>query len=246
MQHPPRWMRFAILLCVWLLAAPVLLAQNADVTVVFAMQPSGTSDGGRRPHPASASDVVVWLTPVSLNALSKSDALRSEHYRLVQKNKQFIPHLLVVPVGTNVEFPNRDPFFHNVFSLFNGKRFDLGLYESGTTRTVRFDREGVSYIFCNIHPEMGAVVLALSTPYFAVSGPDGSAVIRSVPHGEYRLSVWSETAEPIEQPNAPRIVRVSGEPLHLDPIRLKSGGDPMSHHKNKFGEDYLPGHAAPY
>ena len=84
------------------------------------------------------------------------------HAVLRQKNKAFEPHLLVVTIGSNVEFPNDDPWFHNVFSLFNGKRFDLGLYEAGTTRTVHFEREGVSYIFCNIHPEMSAVVVVLS------------------------------------------------------------------------------------
>jgi len=65
--------------------------------------------------------------------------------------------VLVVPVGSVVDFPNHDPFFHNVFSLFDGKRFDLGLYEAGATNSVRFDRLGVSFLFCNIHPEMSAV-----------------------------------------------------------------------------------------
>ncbi|GAC1427696.1 MAG: hypothetical protein NVSMB62_25620 [Acidobacteriaceae bacterium] len=246
MRHLSRLTRHAVPLCLWLIITPCLLGQNADVSVTFSVQPSPRSEGVKRQHLANASDVVVWLTPAASNPISRRNAQSKEHYRLVQNNKQFTPHLLVVPVGTNVEFPNRDPFFHNVFSLFNGKRFDLGLYESGTTRTVRFDREGVSYIFCNIHPEMGAVVLALSTPYYAVSGPDGSAVIRGVSPGEYRLSVWSETAEPIENPIAERVVRVSAESLHLGQIALKSGGDPMSHHKNKFGEDYLPGHTAPY
>ena len=89
--------------------------------------------------------------------------------RLVQKNKSFEPHILVVPAGSMVEFPNRDPFFHNVFSLFEGKRFDLGLYEAGTSRMVRFDRPGISYIFCNIHPEMSAVVITMATPLYAIS-----------------------------------------------------------------------------
>ena len=72
-------------------------------------------------------------------------------YTLLQKNRTFIPHLQVIPAGSVVQFPNADPFFHNVFSLFNGKRFDLGLYEAGSSKSVTFPREGVSYIFCNIH-----------------------------------------------------------------------------------------------
>src|SRR5206468_104956 len=86
---------------------------------------------------------IVWLTrlgdPVALTLPSSSSKPV-----LLQRNKSFSPHLLVVPVGSQVVFPNKDPFFHNVFSLFEGKRFDLGLYEAGSSRTVLFDREGIS------------------------------------------------------------------------------------------------------
>src|SRR2546430_5669857 len=119
-------------------------------------------------------------------------AQTSPRTRLVQKNKSFEPHVLVVPVGSLVEFPNRDPFFHNVFSLFEGKRFDLGLYESGTTRSLRFDRPGISYLFCNIHPEMSAVIIALDTPYYASSNAGGQIAIPNVPVGQYMLHVWRE------------------------------------------------------
>jgi plastocyanin len=113
---------------------------------------------------------VVWLTP-----LQPVDPIPAQHktYTLLQKNRSFTPHLLVVPVGSQVQFPNADPFYHNVFSLFDGKRFDLGLYEAGSSKAVRFSREGVSYIFCNIHPEMSAVVVALSTPFFATAARSG-------------------------------------------------------------------------
>lgn len=133
---------------------------------------------------------VLWLTPVS--APAANPALPPGHFRLVQKNRMFTPHLLVVPVGSVVAFPNADPFFHNVFSLFNGKRFDLGLYEAGKSKDVVFSREGVSYIFCNIHPEMSAVVVALSTPYFAIADHDGSLNLAHLPSGEYEIHVWIE------------------------------------------------------
>ena len=95
----------------------------------------------------------------------------------------FTPHLLVVPVGATVAFPNADPFFHNVFSLFDGKRFDLGLYEAGSSRNVHFERKGISYIFCNIHPQMAAIVIALTTPLWATA-----AGRRHVPH--HRRAGW--------------------------------------------------------
>src|SRR6202034_2229968 len=101
-------------------------------------------------------------------------------------------HLLVVPVGSSVAFPNADPFFHNVFSLFDGKRFDLGLYEAGSTRSVIFSREGVSYIFCNIHSEMSAVVIALGTPFYSIADPQGGFKLEGVPSGDYDLHVWIE------------------------------------------------------
>src|SRR5207245_9542174 len=86
--------------------------------------------------------------------------------------------------------------FLNVLSLFDGKRFDLGLYEAGSTRNVHFDKPGISYIFCNIHPEMSAVVIALDTPYYAVSNGHGELVIPGVPAGRYLLRVWSEASLP--------------------------------------------------
>jgi plastocyanin len=191
------------------------------------------------------SNVVVWLSPLKQQEIPVTP-VRQTTYRLVQKDKMFMPHLLVVPTGSQVEFPNQDPFFHNVFSLFNGKRFDLGLYESGTSRSVRFDREGVSYIFCNIHPEMAAVVLALSTPYYAISGENGAVTLRNVPPGSYRLNVWSENGQLANSSASQGIVQVSTETFHLGELILEAAADPLANHKNKFGEDYHPSHDTKY
>ena len=184
-------------------------------------------------------DVVVWLTPLDqrseLHAVAQQASTPLP--RLVQKDKRFTPHLLVIPAGTAVEFPNRDPFFHNVFSLFEGKRFDLGLYEAGTTRVVHFDRTGVSYIFCNIHPEMSAVVVSLQTPYYAVSDASGKITIPHVPQGRYMLQVWSERASVDSLKALSREVAVSGEDLSLGTLRLSENSLPAPH-KNKYGRDY--------
>ena len=101
---------------------------------------------------------------------------------------------MTITKGSTVEFPNLDRWFHNVFTLFNGKKFDLGLYETGTMRTVRPEREGVSYIFCNIHPEMSAVAVVVATPYFAVAGKNGEFSIPNVPPGRYLFHLWSENS----------------------------------------------------
>jgi len=240
-----RWM---ILACCTPLLEPALLAQGVDVSAKIVMhsdkRPSNTSH-----KDSNASNVVVWLSP---QQPVDPKPVPSPHspYRLLQKDKQFQPHLLVVPTGTSVEFPNADPFFHNVFSLFNGKRFDLGLYESGTTRSVKFDREGVSYIFCNIHPEMGAIVLALSTPYYAISNTDGAVTIHGVPPGSYRLHVWSENAQ-LPTPNETRQVilipaEAPGSSFRIGEIAMQPAMSPMGNHKNKFGEEYRPEAPPPY
>src|SRR6202011_5509057 len=143
----------------------------------------------------NAAKAVAWLTPVG-GVVEPPRQKASEIPRLVQKNKMFHPSLLVIPVGGKVEFPNHDPFFHNVFSLFEGKRFDLGLYESGTTRFVQFDKTGVSFIFCNIHAEMSAVVIALATPYYAISDSRGELSIPNVPPGRYELQVFHASVPP--------------------------------------------------
>jgi plastocyanin len=204
--------------------------------LMSAIQPAGK----KRKDAPDLANVVVWLSPLKSGGVAPMMQARQPVYRLVQKDKMFTPHLLVVPTGSQVEFPNQDPFFHNVFSLFNGKRFDLGLYESGTSRSVRFDREGVSYIFCNIHPEMGAIVLALNTPYYGISGENGFVVLHNVPVGSYRLNVWSENGQVANTDMSQKIVQVSTDAVHLGDITLQRTTDPLAHHKNKFGEDYEP------
>lgn len=188
-------------------------------------------------HHADSANVVLWLTPLPATT-STPHSRPAQAYTLTQKNKTFSPHLLVVPTGSSVDFPNLDPFFHNVFSLFNGKRFDLGLYEAGSHHTVRFDREGVSYIFCNIHPQMGAVVVALSSPWVAVSAPDGRISLPNVPPGDYQLHLWAENVSPAELLAAERILHVPSANLALGTLALNATPATTTAHKNKFGEDY--------
>jgi hypothetical protein len=225
-----------------LMGIPVqrLHGEGVEVSVKILMSASPELAGKKRKDAPNVANVVVWLSPLKSGGVSPLMPARQPVYRLVQKDKMFTPHLLVVPTGSQVEFPNQDPFFHNVFSLFNGQRFDLGLYESGTTRSVRFDREGISYIFCNIHPEMGAIVLALNTPYYGISSENGVVALHNVPAGSYRLNVWSENGK-LENPDvSQKIVQVANDAVHLGDITLQTTTDALAHHKNKFGEDYEP------
>jgi len=182
------------------------------------------------------SQFVVWLIPRA--GTPRRAPASDTPPRLIQKDKAFHPHVLVVPVGAAVEFPNRDPWFHNVFSLFEGKRFDLGLYEAGTSRVVHFDRPGISYIFCNIHPQMSAVVVTLNTPYWAVSDRKGNLTIPNVPVGRYALHLWGELAAPEFLGSSPREITVSAESHTIGDLRVPAGPNQLANHKNKYGQDY--------
>lgn len=211
-------------------------AQNVDVRAQIKVVQGGGSKGTLR-HVSPS--VVLWLSPVSADARAALAPASLPRYRMAQKNKHFDPRVLVVQLGSTVEFPNLDPFFHNVFSQFNGKRFDLGLYEAGSTKGVRFDHEGVSYIFCNIHPEMAAVIVTLSTPYYSVSSGSGNAVIHQVPPGNYDLHVWAEGADVQSLDSLTRRVSISPAQSSLGTIEIAASGT-ITLHKNKFGEDYRP------
>jgi len=194
--------------------------------------------------PRNSSEVVVWLTPLDRPA-SPVD-LPAKRPQLVQRNKSFEPHLLIVPVGSTVDFPNRDPFFHNVFSLFDGKRFDLGLYEAGASNSVRFDRSGVSLLFCNIHPEMSAVVVALNTPYYSVSDSAGNISIKNVPEGRYEVHAWYERSLPGDLKSVTRTVNISSASHNLGPLIIPENAGFSLTHTNKYGQDYTPPPAQGY
>lgn len=223
-----------------LLSAPAF-AQQQGVTAQIELASGKKSRSG---NTAALADVALWLTP--LDAPAGHAAKDAPLQQLVQRNKTFEPHLLVVQIGEIVRFPNKDPFFHNVFSLYNGKRFDLGLYESGSSKSLRFDRPGVSFLFCNIHPEMNAAVIAVDTPYHAVSDNTGHVLIPNVPDGRYQLSVWSERSLPDALKQLSREVTISASGRSLGVIRVIENPNFSLSHKNKYGGDYLPPPTAGY
>jgi len=216
---------------------PCLTSQAQEFTVTG--QVELVTEGSSKSAKGDRSNVVLWLTALDDRPGLHTVSQETPHQppRLVQKDKRFSPHVVVVPAGTSVEFPNRDPFFHNVFSLFEGKRFDLGLYEAGTTRMVRFDRTGVSYIFCNIHPEMSAVVVALKTPYYGVSDKGGKVAIPHVPAGRYSMQVWAEGASGDNLKALTREIEISESAHSLGTLRILEDSPPAPH-KNKYGRDY--------
>ena len=193
---------------------------------------------------AALPPAAIWLSP--LHSTIAPAAATHANLTLLQKNKEFSPHLLVVPVGSVVRFPNADPFFHNVFSLFNGKRFDLGLYEAGSSREVFFGREGISYIFCNIHPEMSAVIISLSTPFYAIADADGRIRLEGVPAGTYVLHIWVEGEPQPLLDKLTRTVQVSAEHTRLGTLKVLATLKRPSEHKNQYGQPYDTHEASTY
>jgi plastocyanin len=183
------------------------------------------------------SGVVVWLEPLS--GLIAPGA-PSHPALMVQKNKMFHPHVLAIPLGGSVAFPNFDPIFHNAFSNFNGQIFDVGLYKPGSSRTVAFKREGIVRVFCNIHPQMSAVILVLDTPYFAVSDTSGTFEMLNVPPGDYQFHVFHERAAPETLDKLTRRIAVEAARLELPGLTISESGYLPAPHRNKFGKDYPP------
>jgi plastocyanin len=185
---------------------------------------------------ADAGGVVLWLT--ATGSAPKPENSHLPKRRLEQRDKRFVPHIMAIQTGTEVDFPNRDPFFHNVFSVYEGKIFDLGLYATGESRPVLFSRPGVSYIFCNIHPQMSAVIVTVNTPYFAVSSTDGTFAIKNVPEGTYEFKLWHERSDAQQLAALSRTVSIRSGASDLGTIRLDEAGYIPQAHKNKYGEEY--------
>ena len=137
---------------------------------------------------APIADAVVMLDGPSLPA-----AAGAPHAVMDQLHDAFVPAVLAVAVGTTVNFPNSDPWLHNVFSTSAAKKFDLGMYGQGEVKSVLFDAPGVVEVRCNVHPKMTGFIVVHPNPYVAVSGrPQGSYTIADVPPGTYTLRVWHE------------------------------------------------------
>jgi plastocyanin len=181
------------------------------------------------------SGVAVWLEPVGT-----APPPAPLHVRMLQKDKMFQPHLLVVTVGSTVEFPNLDPIFHNAFSNYDGQLFDVGLYPPGTTRTIHFSRPGIVRVFCNIHSNMSAVIVVLDTALFGITGQDGRFEISGVPEGECGLTFFHERATQAALRSAGRRIAISGERVSVPPVAISETGYLSIPHKNKYGQDYAP------
>jgi plastocyanin len=174
---------------------------------------------------------VVWVVDPS----AAKQAAPSAKPRIASKSKRFDPHVAVVPVGGTVQFPNLDGIYHNVFSLSEKARFDLGLYRNGASRTMTFETAGLVKIYCNIHPQMAAVLVVIDGGVWAQAGADGTAVLANVPAGKTTVRAWDEKGG--EFTAVVDVPETGTVPLavSLDGSLWRDTG-----HKNKYGKEYPP------
>ena len=149
------------------------------------------SGGHDDPLSYERAHVVVYLEgPLPSKPISATPIIAT----MAQENRQFVPDLLVIPAGSTVSFPNRDPIFHNVFSLSKSKAFDLGNYPKGQTRRVTFANPGIVLANCYLHPNMVAVIVVAPNQWYAKADKLGHFVLRDVPDGEYTIVAWHKTS----------------------------------------------------
>jgi hypothetical protein len=178
-------------------------------------------------------ETLVWLEPLSGRVPKPLPA----KFQMVTRGKMVVPHVLAIPVGSTVEFPNDDPISHNLFSLSSNNPFDLGLYRRGAGKTQRFDTPGLVNVYCNVHPNMSAVIQVMSTPYYGFVDQRSNYTVANVPAGRYRLIAWNEQGGQIESPIE---VTTAGTVSGNVALMLDSRNYRLTQHLNKIGKPYEP------
>ena len=209
---------------VLLLAAPALLGAQGGVSgrVSITERPGERTD--------DMGNTAVWLVPQAGGAPAVPVTTAS----IAMQGRKFVPTVRVVGAGSTVEFPNQDPFSHNVFSKRQPGAFDVGSYPRGRTRAQRLTEPGIYPVYCNIHPRMTAWLLVLDTPWMTQAAGDGRFSLAGVPAGRYTLHVWHNRA-----PEQVRDLVVGPAGLDGLQLALDARGWRYVQHKNKLGQDYV-------
>jgi len=214
---------------------PIMLAVASACAAPAALIAQGAVSGRvsitERPgeNTTDYGSTVVYLVPKDTARIR----MRPGRASIAMSGRAFVPHVRVVTPGSRVEFPNQDPFSHNIFSSTPGTQFDLGLYAAGKSKDVPFRRPGAYPVYCNIHPRMTAFVVVAPSQWNTQAGNDGRWSIPDVPAGEYTLTVWHERAKAVETPIVVSAAGVADLATSLD-----ARGYRFVEHRNKFGREY--------
>lgn len=188
----------------------------------------------RRGQRINPRETLVWLEPISAPKARKTESpARREPTVVITRNKVLEPHVTAIPAGTSVQFPNEDPISHNLFSVSASNPFDLGLYRRGSGKTQTFHQPGVVNVYCNVHPNMSAVIHVMQTPHYAFADAAGAFTLPDVPEGTYRLVAWSEQGGNTRQEIQVAADVVAGVQVMLDGRNFRA-----SKHMNKYGKPY--------
>jgi plastocyanin len=177
-------------------------------------------------------ETLVWLEPAGAARIPKKAPAT---FTMTTRGKALIPHVLAVPVGSTVSFPNEDPISHNLFSLSSGNTFDLGLYRRGAGKSHKFDVPGVVNVYCNVHPNMSAVIHVMATPYYTFADAAGNYAVGDVPPGKYRLVAWNEQGG---QSASDIDVSAAGAVSGALAVTLDSRNYRITQHMDKTGKPY--------
>jgi plastocyanin len=175
-------------------------------------------------------DVVIFID--GIESTSQTESETHVPPKVSHKGREFSPKVLPIARGSTVNFFNDDNVFHNVFSLSKAKPFDLGIYPTGTTKLIQFDKPGLVKLYCNIHPKMVSSILVLNNAFFDVSDSDGSFDIQGLPSGTFTIRVWHEQASESSQQITIKDNEVTQQDFTVSLTRK------IKPHKNKFGKSY--------
>ena len=178
--------------------------------------------------PASAADVIVYV-------VGFTEPPGKDKTTVAQKGRKFVPDLVAITVNELVEFPNLDPYLHNVFSQSGARKFDLGSFKRGESKEKQFPTPGVVDVYCNIHPEMAATILVLPNRRHVVAQADGHYAIDGVPPGDWTVFAYTRRAT---KPVSAKVSVRSGAEVTVD-VAIVRGAEPA--HLNKYGEKYHDG-----
>jgi plastocyanin len=177
---------------------------------------------------APGADIIVYV-------VGFKEPAGPEAVTIAQKGRKFAPDLVAITVGGAVEFPNGDPFLHNVFSQSTARKFDLGSFKKGESKQKEFPSPGVVDVYCNIHPEMAATILVLPNRRHTRVGSDGKFVLDGVPPGDWTVFAYTRRAA---KPVSAKVSVKAGADTTIDLV-VQRGAEPD--HLNKYGEKYRPG-----
>jgi plastocyanin len=226
-------MTWRLVICFTIFALLLTAASAGTVTGCARLVESSKSAVKKK---GDFSGIVVWL--MSTENTTRHNV--QKHAQMLQKDKRFIPHVLPIETGTSVDFPNLDPIFHNAFSNYDGKVFDVALYPPGSSRSVRFDRPGIVRVFCNIHPSMSASIVVVNSNHFATTDRYGRYSLPHVSPGKYQLHFFHERATPetLAKATLDILVKEDAETVEAAAANISEAGYLPVAHKNKYGQDY--------